>query len=67
MSNIESLRAFLSDPDRKAILSLTELEKKCQMPATTLYQFMAGKRNLPAKYVNPLSALLAEKFGFVTG
>jgi hypothetical protein len=66
MTDLSALRTFLSDPDRKAILSLAELEKRCGIPATALVHFRNGKRNLPAKYVNVLSALLAEKFGYAS-
>lgn len=52
--NPKNLKNWLNHPDRKGVVSITELEKRLGCSRSTLNQWLSGKRQLPQKWEQPL-------------
>jgi len=66
VNKAETIRTYLNDPNRRALISVTALEKRAGLPTGTLNKFLRSERDFPEHHLEKVIRQL-EYIGFNIG
>ena len=59
MTETENLKAWLSEPTRRAMLNIRGIERSCELPPNTLKNWLRGSQGLAQHHLDNLVRMLS--------
>ena len=59
MIETENLKAWLSEPDRRAMINIRGIERTCELPESTLKNWLAGTQGLAQHHLDNMVRMLS--------